>query len=64
MNNVIISYKYEVLNMNFLKKFFSHDNTIIGLSGLRKKKEYVKITVPDSYKKTFIINTEQNYLLF
>ena len=64
MNNVIISYKNEVLNMNFFKKFFCHDNTIIGLSGLRKKQEYVKITVPESYKKTLIINTEQNYLLF
>ena len=49
--------------MNFIKKFFSHDNTVIGLSGLRKQKEYVKITIPESYKKTFLPNTEQNYLL-
>ncbi len=49
--------------MNFIKNFFNHDNLIIGLSGLRKKEEYVKITIPESYKKTIIQNTEQNYLL-
>ncbi len=49
--------------MKFIKKFFNHDNLIIGLSGLRKKEEYVKITIPESYKRTFIQNTEQNYLL-
>ena len=50
--------------MNLIKKFFCHDNTVVGLSGLRKQKEYVKITIPQSYKKTFITNTEQNYILF
>jgi len=49
--------------MQFIKNFFNHDNTVIGLSGLRKRKEYVKVTIPESYKKTFIINTERNYLL-
>ena len=49
--------------MQFIKNFFNHDNTIIGLSGLRKRVEYVKITIPKSYKKTFIPNTSQNYLL-
>lgn len=49
--------------MNFIKNFFNHDNLIIGLSGLRKKEEYVKITIPESYKRTFVQNTEQNYLL-
>ncbi len=49
--------------MQFIKNFFNHDKTIIGLSGLRKRAEYVKITVPESYKKTFIQNTVQNYLL-
>ena len=50
--------------MQFIKDFFNHDNTIIGLSGLRKRIEFVKITVPEGYKKTHIINTSQNYLLF
>lgn len=49
--------------MNFIKKFFNHDNLIIGLSGLRKKEEYVKITIPENCKHTYIQNTEQNYLL-
>ena len=49
--------------MQFIKNFFNHDNTIIGLSGLRKRIEYVKITIPESYKKTYIQNIEQNYLL-
>lgn len=50
--------------MQFLKNFFNHDKTIIGLSGLKKTKEYVKITIPESYKRTFVTNTSQNYLLF
>ena len=49
--------------MDFLKKFFSHDNIIIGLSGLRKRQEGVRVTIPRSYKETFIINTRNNYLL-
>ena len=48
--------------MDFFKNFFKHDS-IIGLSGLRKKQEYVKITVPESFKKTYITNTNNNYLL-
>lgn len=39
------------------------DEAVIGLSGLRKSREYVKITVPDSYKKTYLPNVERNYLL-
>lgn len=50
--------------MQIFKKFFEHDNIIIGLSMIRKKEEYVKITIPENYKKTFIINTEKNYLLY
>ena len=50
--------------MQFIKNFFKHDSTIIGLSGLKKQKEYVKITIPETYKKTFIINPEKNYLLY
>lgn len=49
--------------MQFIKNFFNHDKTIIGLSGLRKREEYVKITIPESYKKSSIQNIEQNYLL-
>lgn len=49
--------------MQFIKDFFNHDKTVIGLSGLRKREEYVKITIPESYKKTFITNTQNNYLL-
>ena len=49
--------------MQFIKKFFNHDKIIIGLSGLRKTKEYVKITIPENYKKAYIPNYEHNYLL-
>lgn len=48
--------------MEFIKNFFKHDS-VIGLSGLRKKQGYVKITIPESYKKTFVTNTQNNYLL-
>ncbi len=50
--------------MQFFKDFFNHDKTIIGLSGLRKCTEFVKITIPDEYKKTRITNVSQNYLLY
>ena len=50
--------------MQFIKNFFNHDKTIVGLSGLRKQKEYLKITIPDDYKKIYIPNYEQNHLLF
>ena len=50
--------------MQFIKNFFKHDNCIVGLSSIRKSKEYVKITIPENYKKTYIQNTENNYLLF
>jgi hypothetical protein len=49
--------------MQFLKKFFTHDNVIIGLCGIKKTKEYIKITIPESYKSTFTTNTTNNYLL-
>lgn len=49
--------------MQFIKKFFNHDDVIIGLSAIRKKQEYVKITIPEAYKKTYIGNIEHNYLL-
>ena len=49
--------------MSFIKNFFKHDKTIIGLCGLRKRAEYVKLTIPENYKKTYIPNYERNYLL-
>lgn len=49
--------------MQFIKNFFNHDKVIIGLSGIRKQKEYVKVLIPENYKKTYIPNIEQNYLL-
>lgn len=48
--------------MQFLKKLFK-DETIIGLSGLRKKEAFVKVHIPEYYKKTYITNGAQNYLL-
>ncbi len=48
--------------MQFIKNFFKHDS-VIGLCGLKKKTEYIYIEVPKNYKKTFIPNTQNNYLL-
>lgn len=48
--------------MQFLKNFFKHDS-IVGLSGLKKRTEYVFIEVPKEFKKTLIQNTTNNYLL-
>ena len=49
--------------MNFFKNFFTHDNSIVGLSSLKKEKEYIKISIPETYKKTKIQNITKNYLL-
>ena len=49
--------------MQFLKNFFKHDNTIIGLSGIRKQECYIKVTLPENYKKTHIPSYEHNYIL-
>jgi len=48
---------------NFIHDNFGKDDTIIGLSGLKRKTEYLYITVPKDYKKTYIQNTDNNYLL-
>ena len=48
---------------NFVKDNFGKDDAAIGLSSLKKKTEYVFITIPKEYKKTFIQNTTNNYLL-
>ncbi len=49
--------------MQFLKNFFNHDKTIVGLSGLRKRVEYIKIIIPDRYKKAQLTDIQNNYLL-
>lgn len=49
--------------MQFIKKFFKHENTIIGLSGLRKKENYIKVHIPINYKKTYIPSLDNNYIL-
>ena len=48
--------------MQFIKNLFQ-DNSVIGLSGLRKKAAFVKINIPESYKKTYMTNLEKNYIL-
>lgn len=48
---------------NFVHDNLGKDDSIIGLSGLKKKTEYVYVTIPKEYKKTLIQNTERNYLL-
>ena len=48
--------------MQFLKNFFKHDS-VIGLSGLKKKTEYICVEVPKYYKQTNIQNVTRNYLL-
>lgn len=55
--------------MQFLKKIFSgitssENNTVIGLCAIRKNNNYIRISIPDNYKKTFIQNVQPNYLLF
>ena len=50
--------------MAFFKKIFKQEDFIIGLCGLKKRKDYVKINIPQSYKNTYIVNTEQNYILY
>lgn len=49
--------------MNFIKKFFSHENIIVGLSGLKKRSEYVKVNIPETYKKSTVQKTDFNYIL-
>ncbi len=48
---------------NFVKDNLGKDDSVIGLSGLKKKTEYVFVTIPKSYKKTFVQNINDNYLL-
>ena len=48
---------------NFVHDNLGKDNSIIGLCGLKKQTEYVYVTIPKEFKKTFVQNTENNYLL-
>ena len=48
--------------MQFIKNLFK-DERIIGLSGLKKQREFVRINLPENYKRTFIPNTERNIFL-
>ncbi len=48
--------------MKFIKNLFK-DETIVGLSGLRKRKEVVTVNIPETYKRTYIPNTQRNYYL-
>ena len=48
---------------NFVHDNLGKDDTIIGLSGLKKQREYIFITIPKELKTTRIQNTENNYLL-
>lgn len=54
--------------MQIIKALFGEcglfkDNSVIGLSGLRKRHEYAKITIPENYKRTYIPNTKYNFVL-
>ncbi|MBR1776256.1 hypothetical protein IJ750_04195 [bacterium] len=48
---------------NFVHDNFGGDTAVIGLSGLKKKTEYAYIDIPEDFKKTYITNIENNYLL-
>ena len=48
---------------NFVHDNFGKDNSVIGLSGLKKKTEYVFVTIPKEFKQTCIQDIENNYLL-
>ena len=49
--------------MNFIKNFFNHDKIVVGLYALRKREDFIKLTIPESYKKTYKTNLDKNYLL-
>ena len=49
--------------MQFIKNFYNHEEIIVGLTGIRKRKEYVKITIPETCKQTYLNFPQKNYLL-
>ena len=46
---------------NFVHDNLGKDNTIIGLTGLKRQNEYLYVDVPKEFRKTYIQNTENNY---
>jgi hypothetical protein len=48
---------------NFVHDNLGKDNSVIGLCGLKKRTEYVYVTIPKELKKTYIQDIENNYLL-
>ena len=48
---------------NFISDNLGKDDSVIGLSGLKKQTEYVFITIPKEFKKTYLQQVENNYLL-
>ena len=48
--------------MQFIKDLFK-DNSVVGLCGLKKRTEYIFIEIPKLYKKTYVTNTKNNFLL-
>lgn len=53
----------QIIKALFGKDSLFKDNSVVGLSGLRKRREYVKVTIPESYKKTYIPDTRYNFVL-
>ena len=47
-----------------VKDNLGKDNSVVGLSGLKKQTEYVFITIPKEFKRTNIQEVNNNYLLF
>ena len=55
--------------MRFLKDFFCvddffKDSSVVGLSSLKKKNEYVYVEIPREFRTTVLTNTARNNYLF
>lgn len=48
--------------MQFIKNLFK-DDAVVGLCALKKKREFVVVNIPETYKRTYVPNIEKNYLL-
>lgn len=48
---------------NFVHDNLGKDTSVIGLSGLKRRTEYAFIEIPKEFKKTYITDIENNYLL-
>ena len=51
--------------MEFIKNFFKDDDTIVGLSGFKKKQPPIRSITPDFTRRdiVFYTNTKNNFLL-